>query len=217
MIYYLDEGFFDKFKKKEKLEEDSNSDMDDLYEKFKSYIKTPYSLGDGYDSDILIAARVLGYPISKLVSAYKSSPKMKKVGPRGIFGKNVTDDQINKLHCSADDKLIVILENDDYLLLLNPNGNFLETDCKDDVYSYGKSFYEFDNYKGNGFQYDSEDWERFKKNHKSHLNEATVEELKAAMAKRQESEKKFDNSLNNLNKVAEQKKKRFSLFGKKEG
>ena len=48
---------------------------------------------------------------------------------------------------------------------------------------------------------------------KGTLNEATIEELKAAMTKRQASEKKFDNNLNNLNKVAEGKKKGFSLFG----
>lgn len=180
MIYYLEEGFFDKLKdikkkheeekanKKHEEEEKRNAEideeMDKNYENYKKYIKNPYSLGDGYDEEILILASKLKYPITKLVSAYRSSSKIVKCKPRHIFSE-VTDDILKKLHCTAEDNLLVILENDDYLLLLNPSNNFLETDCRNDVFSYGKSFYTFDNYKGDGMAYDSDDWSRFMKRH----------------------------------------------------
>ena len=126
----VNEGFFDNLKKKkeakkaeqEKLrKEAANKTLLEILNKTLKFIKSPYTLGDGYDSDIIVILHKLGMnkeSFSKFV--YNNKSKFDNIlnymdnGDIDEYEQSTSKSNVEKMK-----NAVVILNNDDYILFLS--------------------------------------------------------------------------------------------------
>ena len=123
-ITSLTEFFFKKKPQKspEELKKELDDDIEKLYNDFKKWWSNPHTLGDGYDNDILVMARFLRISEKDLCKKCLSSIKLRNASVYTGDDKNDLS-KITKVFKSG--KVCPVLENDDYLLAVEPNEKVL--------------------------------------------------------------------------------------------
>lgn len=120
---FLNEGLFDKYKEK-KAKKVALNDAKWLVENTAKWIKSPYTLGDGYDFHILWLFTKI-YSFDELAKfCVKNKAKFEKYGVDKVFFGDDEDLKgiANRFKRFIGQVATVILFNDDYTLCLGING-----------------------------------------------------------------------------------------------
>lgn len=138
----LSEGLFSRKKKPAKEPVDNDAELKKLFDEAKAWWNNPYTLGDGYDDEVLVWCRLIGMSERDVCT---NILKHKKVESLPNYVKSI--DGANKIFKTG--KFCVVQTNDDYALVIEPSSKMMYEiffSSKDEISRFNYSAIEADRF-----------------------------------------------------------------------